>query len=230
MVARQGTGNWETKADEFDTDRSAAALRFRWYKLAKELGHVDNNGAEREIVDASRWSAREDRQLQSMVSTYGPGNWRQKAEAFDTDRSADALRFRWYVIQKDGEERSPESDDIAAKAPVVNTAGTNGNSMSKTRRHSKDERAIQPSQQLHTPSAWLPDEDAQLRALVSKEGPGNWQNKANRFKTGRSAGALRFRWYVLKEEDEAAAKVKHKSATASAAVSKKRARESALQD
>ena len=48
---------------------------------------------EREMVSASQWTEREDRQLQSMVRTGGPGNWRQKAEAFDTDRSADALRF-----------------------------------------------------------------------------------------------------------------------------------------
>ena len=284
MIAREGTGSWETKSHKFATDRSAAALRFRWYKLSRDSGQADkdNGGGERESVDASRWSAREDRQLQGMVEAEGSGNWRQKAELFDTDRSADALRFRWYVIQKEGEAASPKhgsGDTASAELPVVAWTreedeelralcvreGT-GNWAQKSESFSTDRTAnalrhrwanfinvggaqdkrqrpppivvednhpaptLNP-QQVHTPSAWLPAEDAQLRALVRKEGPGSWQNKADRFNTGRSAGALRFRWYVLKEEDEAAAEEKASATSAAAeeytgaAAAKKRAHE-----
>lgn len=230
MVARQGTGNWETKADNFNTDRSAAALRFRWYKLSKESGHV--HCPEREIVDA-RWSTREDRQLQSMVRTDGSGNWRQKAEAFDTDRSADALRFRWYVLQKEEEGGTPESDGMPTESPVAITVDKTSQQRDNRSRSGMRSEHAHPApnpQQMQTPSAWLPAEDSQLRALVHTEGSGNWQLKADRFKTNRSAGALRFRWYVLKEEDEEAAKGEHNSArgtsSASGAVaSKKRPRE-----
>ena len=41
---------------------------------------------------------------------------------------------------------------------------------------------------------WTAAEDAQLRRMVEKEGPGSWHSKADRFDTGRSAGSLKYRW------------------------------------
>ena len=105
MVSQQGTGNWERKAEQFETERSAAALRFRWYKLAKESGEREGEG-EREMVSASQWTEREDRQLQSMVRTGGPGNWRQKAEATQVE---EVLR-----VTIDVRLEGADDDDLAA--------------------------------------------------------------------------------------------------------------------
>ena len=314
MIGREGTGSWEVKSRKFGTDRSAAALRFRWYKLSKDSGEVETTERDH---DVSRWSTAEDLQLQNMVRMEGPGNWRQKAETFNTDRSADALRFRWYIIQKEeeaaaaahaarerqasadggevptswtaeedeelrqlcirdgtgnwsqkaedfstrrtanalrhrwanfihgggagGKDRPPPIDvrpvatglwsaeedaelrravaaggaaDWKAKSERFSTRRSEGamrrrwailenpDAAAEAGAEDGDEEGRTPAS---TPSSWLPNEDAQLRQLVRAEGSGNWQHKANRFNTARSAGALRFRWYVLKEEDEAAA-------------------------
>ena len=127
----QGTGGWEEKARNWQgSDRSAAALRFRWYKLSKEPTGAEGGGpsggsgggggypegldsagnASRE-GDISRWSQAEDRQLHKMVKEEGAGNWRQKALRFESsnERSADALRFRWYILQKEEQEDAPLS-------------------------------------------------------------------------------------------------------------------------
>ena len=73
MIGREGTGSWEVKSRKFGTDRSAAALRFRWYKLSKDSGEVETTERDH---DVSRWSTAEDLQLQNMVRMEGPGNWR----------------------------------------------------------------------------------------------------------------------------------------------------------
>ena len=53
-------------------------------------------------------------------------------------------------------------------------------------------------------TGWTPAEDKELRALIAREGSGSWREKAAAFRTGRSAGALRYRWSLLNEgaEDE----------------------------
>ena len=53
------------------------------------------------------------------------------------------------------------------------------------------------------PQPWSPEEDAELRAVVEREGPAKWQQKAEVFSTSRSGDSLRNRWQkvlAVKEE------------------------------
>jgi hypothetical protein len=54
--------------------------------------------------------------------------------------------------------------------------------------------------------SWSATEDAQLCAMVAKDGTGNWSEKAAALQGGRhrSAGALRFRWYHLRDNSAGA--------------------------
>ena len=48
---------------------------------------------------------------------------------------------------------------------------------------------------------WTPEEDEELRAVVQREGLGNWRQKAEAFSTSRSGDSLRQRWGLIKDAE-----------------------------
>jgi hypothetical protein len=170
-LCQQG-GSWAQKAAAFSTNRTANALRHRWANfLNGTIPAYSDQKGNPESAASGSWTAEEDEELRRAVEVEGPADWKGKAARFSTGRSEGALRRRWPLIQRGGVSASSEAGPAA------------------------------PSPSGVPPASWLQTEDAQLRAMVRAEGSGNWQDKADRFLTQRSAGALRFRWYVLKEED-----------------------------
>jgi hypothetical protein len=95
------------------------------------------------------------------VTRDGPGNWTEKAWQFSNqERSADALRFRWYALR-----RQLDAGDAPASAAAPAAGGA-------------------------VPAAWSADEDAQLQQMVAQDGPSDWKGKAARFRTVRQLRLL----------------------------------------
>ncbi len=49
---------------------------------------------------AAGWGIKEDQQLQKLVAREGAGDWQNKAQQLNTERSPNALRQRWYALSK----------------------------------------------------------------------------------------------------------------------------------
>ena len=66
----------------------------------------------------SFWSAEEDFELTRMVVSTGAENWREKASVFPTNRSSNALRNRWKILNGRGGRMAvaPEAEEVARGA------------------------------------------------------------------------------------------------------------------
>ena len=53
---------------------------------------------DRKKTSTGAWSNEENAQLIEMVLLEGEGRWEEKANRFNTYRSADMLRCKWYII------------------------------------------------------------------------------------------------------------------------------------
>ena len=89
--------------------------------LTAELAAKHREEEARDVLPLA-WSPEEDAQLQALVEANGTGNWVEKAEAFDTERTANALRHRFAQVlgPRMGREvlaalkpKKPERDPIA---------------------------------------------------------------------------------------------------------------------
>jgi hypothetical protein len=65
----------------------------------------------------SLWSAEEDSVLTRMVVSTGAENWREKASGFPTNRSLDALRNRWKILNTLGASAQPQNKRNSSAVP-----------------------------------------------------------------------------------------------------------------
>ena len=65
------------------------------------------------------WTAEEEDQLKSLVAESGAGDWSTKSSLFHTNRSASALRHRWYSVHADGQSES----DMSLSSAVQHDGG-----------------------------------------------------------------------------------------------------------
>ena len=152
-----------------------------------------------ELPASHLWTPEEDQALREIVADPANENqpWAVRSLAFNAlggrQSTAASLRHHWNHLLKTDDEDSSSSAEAESEESAA-----------------EEEEEEEEDEEVQFTS-WLPAEDAQLKRLVKAEGAGSWQNKANRFTTARSSGALRFRWYVLKELDDAAEVVAAKS-------------------
>eukprot|EP01043_Picozoa_sp_COSAG02_P017031 COSAG02_NODE_763_length_17431_cov_18.031502_5_plen_1607_part_00 len=147
-------------------------------------------------------------QSKTMSQIIGKG----KRKAQVNDRSVATQSTQEYRTKKDKRQRL---SDTPAKVQTGNSKRSCGAPHKKSRKKASGaaaEHAMPPSgttrksDQSH--AGWVPREDQQLQKLIAREGPGDWQSKAQQFNTERSPNALRQRWYglskaaALKQQEE----------------------------
>ena len=92
------------------------------------------------------WTMEEEEQLKSLVAESGPGDWSTKSSLFNTNRSASALRHRWYSVHA-GQSGSSKSLSSGIQAEY---------SEKDRGAHLKETRGT---------SAWSQEEDEALREV-----------------------------------------------------------------
>jgi hypothetical protein len=91
------------------------------------------------------WTSEEEQQLKYLVAQLGAGDWSTKASLFCTNRSASALRHRWYSVHA-------EQPGGGGPATLVGNGGSDYVS------HTAPERMVGVS-------SWTKEEDDALRAV-----------------------------------------------------------------
>ena len=75
-------------------DRAAASAPV----AAFEASQLNRKRGPTQRTASQGWTSDEEQQLKDLVAEHGPGDWGTKSSMFKTDRSASALRHRWYSV------------------------------------------------------------------------------------------------------------------------------------
>lgn len=66
-----------------------------------------------------KWTAEEEEQLKNLVAKFGAGNWSTLSSLFNTDRSASALRHRWYSVHAKTASKSISGEQSSMPATRI---------------------------------------------------------------------------------------------------------------
>ena len=148
-----------------------------------ELPPRDESG--QTALPGGPWAVEEDNTLRKLCAKKGSGNWDDKALYFTrTGRSANSLRQRWAKLVADGTTTKQQSTSSGSSS--------GGGASGKSRGGGQDADGEDAGR-------WTGAEDAELRRKVDKGGTSRWHLMSADFSTKRSSGALRRRWYHLRE-------------------------------
>ena len=113
LVDTHGQGDWEAKATQLGTGRTAKSLERKWERDHASLGEI--------AADTRAWSAAEFAKLQELVQRDGAGNWASKAAELGTKRSQTSLERKWARETSKGDfqtlQRAPTSPTEKHRAP-----------------------------------------------------------------------------------------------------------------
>lgn len=200
-------------------EESALAKQQQQQQNAKQSGHsrsmADSTApprgspkprAEPTEPDPRSWSAEEDRELLQLVRSQGATDWAARAAEFPFNRSASAIRKRWFKLQEQAADSmaSARRREMQKEQQQRQTASTTSSMRRQLKQNQSFDQFSDPPEvgkaksSNRAPPGWTKEEDAELRQLVAKHGVGNWGPVEAEFSSGRSSDAVRKRWhYVL---------------------------------
>jgi hypothetical protein len=158
--------------------------------------HETEPGSEEESSDSEKarpwnlWTPEEDQLVIQMVQKEGPGNWDSKAEQLSTSRTGNSIYQRWhnYLRRDDGNAVVPSESARPSSAGEKRTRRQVA--LEPAKRSCVDNRNAEPSEPVRL---WSVHETRQLSQMVTEEGPGHWDRKADRLRTGRTGYAVESR-------------------------------------
>ena len=205
MIKRDGvkTSDWDAKAAELDTGRSASAVTYRWYRHLSKKSKEDLSKKSKE--GSSKKSKSKASNHDFSVGTRITARW-LGGKFWYAGVITEVNGDNTCDIHYDDEEDEPgvKTKHIKleqAKSPKKKPkTGIVAKDKDTTRPASSGDKKAKASKEKE--SGWSEEEKTALLGLIARSGPGKWEEKAAKLSetktsaTVRSSGALSNQWNV----------------------------------